>query len=172
MSKLSNEMWLPLVGYKNIYEVSNIGRVRRAIYSKPAPGTYPGRLLTKSKDNNGYAIVCLRKDGRACTKKVHGLIMSTFCGNKPYNKQVNHKNGDRFDSRLCNLEYVTASENIRHSMIVLKSKRITVLSIKQIASVKKLLASGWSQRKIAKKYNVCQGTISYQRRSFRWNLAA
>lgn len=98
------EEWRPVIGNPR-YEVSSLGRVRRA----------PQIIAPRSK--RGYLRVTLgsgtrkKKDQRI----VHQLVAEAFIGSCPPGKQVNHKSGDKSDNRPENLEYVTASENIRHS---------------------------------------------------------
>ena len=75
-----------------------------------------GRILRPSPDRCGYMTVHLNKNGRGYPKRVHRLVAEAFL-NPPNDKavQVNHKNGNKADNRLCNLEFVTPSENMYHS---------------------------------------------------------
>lgn len=75
-----------------------------------------GRILKASPDRCGYMTVHLTENSKAYTKRVHKLVLDSF-EKQPSREawQVNHKNGDKRDNRLCNLEYVTPSENMYHS---------------------------------------------------------
>lgn len=77
---------------------------------------HSGRYLKCSLDKDGYnKVSVIGSDGKAKTKRVGVAVLSSYT-EKPFkNAQVNHKNGVRTDDRLINLEWVTPSENIRHS---------------------------------------------------------
>lgn len=66
--------------------------------------------------------MALRRDGKSKTHRVHRLVASAFLGPIPDGKEVNHRNGDKADNRAENLEVVTRSENIRHSIDVLGNR--------------------------------------------------
>lgn len=67
-------------------------------------------------DKDGYSIVCL--DGKK--HRVHRLVAKTYIDNPDNKPQVNHINGVKDDNRVENLEWVTASENLKHAYRVLK----------------------------------------------------
>lgn len=98
-----SETWKPVPGREEQYAVSNHGRVLS--FRRRTP-----QLLTPQRFSNGYVGVYL---GRGKCHLVHRLVMEAFVG--PSKLQVNHKNRDRSDNALSNLEYVTTSENHRHS---------------------------------------------------------
>jgi hypothetical protein len=69
--------------------------------------------LKTSFSNYGYVIVSFSQYGKNQHKRVHRLVMEAFHG--PSELEVNHKNGDKTDNRLENLEYCTHSQNIQHA---------------------------------------------------------
>lgn len=75
-----------------------------------------GRPLKGGTDTHGYSNVCLRENGSQHTKLVHLLVAEAFL-EQPSEEawQVNHKNGNKRDCRLENLEYMTPSENMLHA---------------------------------------------------------
>jgi hypothetical protein len=122
------ENWKPIKGYEGWYEVSDLGNVRsvdrKVDFVDGRYATYKGQLMKQSKHYHGYWIVNLFKNKKQSTKFVHRLMAEAFIPN-PNNKQVvNHKDGDKANNKLSNLEWVTQLENITHSITVLGKKRI------------------------------------------------
>ena len=103
-------MWRSVKGYEGLYEASTDGEVR-SIARRTTKG---GILKLYVSPHNGYAYVTLSKNNKRKTKRVHRLIATAFWGDRP-EKQINHKNGDKTDNRLSNLEYCTQSENMKHA---------------------------------------------------------
>lgn len=91
------------------YEVSSLGRIRN-------PKT--GRVLSQCNHSKGYLIVNICGG----TKTVHKLVASTFIDKPQDKKEINHKNGNKKDNRIENLEWVTHSENNLHCYRILKRK--------------------------------------------------
>lgn len=92
--------------HETVYSVSNTGKVRNDLYMRTLDGTLA---------NNGYVMVHLycRMD-KVCS--VHRLVMKAFCPCDGMDDlQINHKDGNKTNNNLDNLEWVTALENIRHS---------------------------------------------------------
>jgi hypothetical protein len=124
--ELFNEEWRVIQGYPD-YEVSDYGNVRskdRIIRQFGHKGYYErlmkGRLLKLRKQNAGYLVVWLCKDGMSKIVTVHRLVACAFIGVSELD--VNHKNGDKTDNRVDNLEYVDRSTNIKHSYNVLNQR--------------------------------------------------
>ena len=110
------EIWKPIAGYENRYEVSSLGKIRsvnRYITNKGLKGrgyTLNGKQLKVCKANNGYYVVNL---GRK-THFVHRLVCEAFIGTIPKGMTVNHKDGNKANNRAENLEWLTIGDNIRH----------------------------------------------------------
>ena len=123
------EEWRSIPGYNNGYEVSNLGRVKsldRKVYRKD--GSYIkkyGRLLIQSINNFGYNRVEISIFNKGKEYFVHRLVAMVFLVFDE-NKQVNHINGVKTDNRVCNLEMVTQSENIKHRLNVLRQNPPTL----------------------------------------------
>lgn len=109
--------------------------------------------------------VDLMRNGQRVKCKVHRLVAQTYLMNPDNKPEVNHLNGDRFDNRLENLEWVTSSENRQHCARVLKKRGGNMpakarLIDKNIPSILRDLKAGIKQRTIAVKYNVTPSVIS------------
>ena len=105
------EVWRPVVGFEGRYIVSNFGRVR----SVDGYGRKPARLLKIKKSYRGYMCIDLY-DGRGGHKKlVHRLVAEAFIENPDKCPQVNHKDCNKENNHADNLEWCTASQNIRHA---------------------------------------------------------
>ena len=103
------EFWVDIPGYRGKYQVSNLGNVRSTNYN----GTQRTRNMVLC-EREGYDSVHLRIDGKGSTESVHRLVAMSFIPNPDNKPQVNHKNGDRKDNRVENLEWCTNSENMIH----------------------------------------------------------
>lgn len=109
------EVWsyaYPYIG--SGYLVSSFGR----IISLPRKGNFnKGRLMKTSVTKHGYEAFRFHdsRTNKAATIPVHRLVLKTFIGDKPKRNQVNHKDGNKLNNRLENLEWCTASENNLHA---------------------------------------------------------
>lgn len=115
--------WKPVPGFEGIYSVSACGLVRR---DAPGRSTWVGRLLGTRPTSNGYHVVALWKSRATIQLGIHRIVLLAFVGQCPPGLVVNHKDGNKSNNRLENLEYVTESENNLHTCRVLK-KRINGL---------------------------------------------
>ncbi len=74
-----------------------------------------GKKLKVRPSKNGYARVLLCKDGKAKDFYIHRLVAETFIPNPNNKPTVNHKDGNKLNNTLSNLEWNTHSENALHS---------------------------------------------------------
>jgi hypothetical protein len=115
------EIWKDVIGYEGFYQVSNLGNIKsvnRIIYNKGSNchNKLKSRLLKSCKCNNGYFVVNL--SGK--TKYVHRIVCESFIKIIKSGLTVNHKDGDKSNNNINNLEIVTYSENHIHAFKVLK----------------------------------------------------
>jgi hypothetical protein len=107
------EKWKPIHSLNCNYEASNLGRIRRAVGSR---GTTKGRICAIGTMPAGYKVVSVQHDKQTVTRLVHRLVAEAFFGLPPADYEVNHKDSDKSNNRLENLEYVTRSENLQHAV--------------------------------------------------------
>ena len=124
------EILKEVFGYENKYFVSNYGfvyRKEKEVYKKMKP--YCG--------TSKYLHISFFKDGRYKTYDVHRLVAECFLSKKEGKTEVNHKNGNREDNRIENLEWVSRSENLIHRHRVLNrlpvgSKSVVCFETKKV----------------------------------------
>lgn len=152
------ENWKKIEGYEK-YSVSDFGRIRN---------DKTGRIMKTPCGKNGYPRVNLYDDMKASSKSVHRFVAETFIPNTENKEQINHIDGNKMNNNVTNLEWVSPSENIRHSFVNGLSKgpkgeingqcKLTEVEVLEIRRLRK---EGWKQNEIARKFNVVQGQISY-----------
>ena len=102
------ELFRDIGGYESLYQISNLGNVRSF-----TPLSKGGNL--KPVYRKGYATVILRKNGVSKIHSVHRLIAQAFIPNPLQLPYVNHKDGNKSNNDISNLEWCTHLENMRHA---------------------------------------------------------
>ena len=105
---MTEEIWLDIKNYEGLYQVSDFGRVKSLKSNKE-------KILKPFARPNGYLGVTLSKKGKSITKSIHRIVAETFISNQNKLLQVNHKDGNKQNNNVNNLEWCTAQENIKHS---------------------------------------------------------
>jgi len=116
MTKSESEIWKALPGVPGV-EVSTLGRVRtldKIVSSEKRTQFVKGHVLKQCDNSCGYLMVHIPIDGKLITKSVHRLIAKTFIPNPDNLPQINHKNCDRSDNCVINLEWCNNSYNIQY----------------------------------------------------------
>lgn len=102
------ESWIPLVGFEEKYQVSNLGRVKSLNYRG---NTQRESILIPSVVGRYLKLSLVDNNNDVITRRVHRLVAISFLG--PSNGMVvDHINGNGHDNRLCNLRYITSRGNI------------------------------------------------------------
>lgn len=108
------EIWKSVVGYSNLYEVSNLGRVKSL---KRVPNT-----ILKPSSNGRYLQLVLHKNGTKSKKYIHRLVAEAFIPNPCGFSEVNHKDEDKTNNSVSNLEWCDSSYNNTYNQRHIKSR--------------------------------------------------
>ena len=152
---MQNEMWRPVADYDGIYEVSNMGRVRRVAKGQ---GARAGRVLTGKRDSGGYRQVNLTREGTKKRTLVHRLVAFAFLGSppSPTANHVNHIDADRSNNIPSNLEWVTRKENTQHAVRLGRvASKLTEEQREEIVRLKESV----SQRGLARRFSVARTLV-------------
>ena len=108
---MKEEIWKDINNYEGLYQVSSFGNIKSFKRHKE------GRLLKPGKYSNGYLFVHLcNESGVKTSHSTHRLVAEAFIPNPNNLPQVNHKNGIKTCNEVWNLEWCTASDNMRHTV--------------------------------------------------------
>jgi hypothetical protein len=157
------EVWRTIKDFEN-YKVSNYGNVKRLdslVHQSGKIFKYKGRVL-KQENVKGYKRVSLSKGKIIKRFQVHRLVAMCFHINFNDKKCVNHINGIKTDNRSVNLEWVSHSENEKHSYDVLnKINPIRKLTSEQANYIKSIGVKGRSGnvKELSLNYNVTNNVI-------------
>ena len=106
-------MWKDIKDYEGLYQVSDQGEVRRK-FKKGYK-----QLKASVSQPSGYLSVSLSKNGKQKNKSIHRLVAETFLEQPSKEYEVNHKDGNKLNNNLSNLEWVTQKANIDHANYVI-----------------------------------------------------
>ena len=114
------EIWKDIVGYEGLYQVSNFGRIKsldRVIkYSNGKICKYKEETKALTKDGKGYSRVLVSKNGKHKNLRVHRLVAQAFIPNPHNLSQVNHKDEDKTNNCVDNLEWCNCQYNVDYSL--------------------------------------------------------
>ncbi len=161
------EEWREIPGFDGHYDVSSYGNVRRSFNAPERRSTTRGRVLIPDRHNSGYYRLSLHVHGKCHRIFVHRLVSRAFLGLMP-RQHVNHKDGDKHNNALSNLECVTPQENVRHAWAnnLCHARQGELhggakLTDSDIRKIRAAASRGVAQRSIAAVFNVTETTVSY-----------
>ena len=157
-----NEEWRPIEGYEGLYEVSNLGRVRSVDrYVKSKGESYwlrKGKMLSPAKDKNGYLKVNLSCNGKNNIIRVHRLVAEAFIPAIEGLSEVNHKDEDKTNNRVENLEWCDRKYNNNYGTKIERQKN---------TNIQNGFWTGLSKEEYMKKYN--QDRKEYKKKWYQEN---
>lgn len=119
LEDLPNEEWRDVVGYEGLYQVSNLGRVKslevkfkNSFYNKKRE-----KIMSQHDNGKGYLTISISINGKSKKEYVHRLVANSFIYRDEDKVEVNHKNLNKKDNNINNLEWVSKKENMRHARI-------------------------------------------------------
>jgi len=164
------EIWKDVVGYETIFIISNMGRV----FSKRT-----NKILKQGKVKSGYSVLSTRVEGVCKCFRIHRLVAMAFIDNLNDLPEVNHKDGNKNNNIVSNLEWVTGKENVQHAfkMGLNKAKKriknsgskLTEEQVEFIIKNAKKNGGKYSSRELGEMFNVHHTNISKAARKFSYN---
>lgn len=149
-------------GYEGLYSILETGEVlclgQRKVWKK--------KVLT----NRGYLSVDLFKDGKYTKHSIHRLIAITFIPNPDCLPEVNHKDGNKLNNSIDNLEWMSHSDNVKHAFrmgLKKPTRPNTSLNEAQVRAMREMWSNGAKYSYLAKLFNMSTGSIRqivYRRR--------
>lgn len=174
------EHWRNIKGYEGLYQVSDLGRVRsfnphngnrgglEKRYDLPRRRNIP-MITNIFWSDKGYGFSTLYYKGVARKYPIHRLVAQAFIGNPEGKPQINHKNGIKSDNSSKNLEWCTASENMKHAYRTgLKRSstgeldgraKLNNFQVKRIRLMRSILGKAITYDKLAELFKVNRATI-------------
>ena len=124
------EEWRPIEGYEGLYEVSNTGQVRSLDrYVKGKGESYrlqKGKMLSPIKDTGDYLKVNLSCNGKNKMFFVHRLAAQAFLLNPDNLPEINHKDEDKSNNRVDNLEFCDRKYNVNYGTAKIRSRNTNI----------------------------------------------
>ena len=122
------EIWKDIKGYEGLYQVSNFGEIKSlgrkysyySISNNLVNGRRFPRKLKQGVRKDGYLFVALVKNKNKKYMSTHRIVALNFLTPIKGKNQVNHKDGDKKNNQVKNLEWCTGKENVYHSRYILK----------------------------------------------------
>lgn len=115
---MMNERWVKIPGYEGLYEVSNMSRIKsvdRCFVRNGVTVYLKGQLLKQHLSKRGYWCVKLSNGGKTKTKTVHRFV-GLFIKNPQSLPDINHKDGNKTNNHIDNLEWCNHTQNMQHAI--------------------------------------------------------
>lgn len=162
---MNSQNFLPqaIKGYEDNYTIDILGNVlskESKLWNGKNWRIKPAKYLKPTKGKIGYLVIGLSKNKKCKLHYIHRLIAEAFIPNPQKKPQINHKDGNKLNNKLENLEWVTCKENINHAistgLTIAKPRygeknpahKVTLYQVKKIRKEKGML------KNIAPKYGI------------------
>jgi len=175
------EEWEPIKGYEGLYEVSNLGRIKSLARKRGQVGVNwsrygVDRILPGYMSQYGYKIIQLWKNNKVKLRNVHSYVLEAFKPKVEGKNCCNHKDGNKLNNNIDNLEWCTYKENNNHAFKIglCDHRRGEVLhnaklSNNQVVKIKRLLIQGKHKlQEIGDMFNVTKGCIWHIKHNRNW----
>lgn len=170
---MEKEIWKGIVGYENLYEVSNLGNVKSLVRSKSIK---ENKVMKPTAHCTGYQIIGLCLNKKQTLFRLHRIVALHFCEKKDGCDIVNHKNGIKNDNRASNLEWTTVSGNTSHSFRMGfqevrrgEKSNFSVLSESDVLKIReKFKQGGYTKKQLGTLFNVSQTCIHHVVNRINW----
>jgi len=159
----SNEIWRDIVGYEDTHQVSNLGRVRvkeRVINTSTGKRKYKSKLLSIQTSVGGYKFVILIVNNNRKTAYIHRLVAEAFIPNPENLPEVNHKDEDKSNNSIENLEWCTVAYNNTYGTRLERVSKTRSKSIIQYSLDGTFIRIWDSTREAAKFIGCCRENIN------------
>lgn len=154
------EQWLPIEGYKGLYEVSNFGEVKSLERFDSRGRHLKEKLLSPVKIKNGYLYVVLSKNGIKKPFTIHRLVYSAFVGEIPEGLQCNHIDENKENNRVENLNLMTSKQNNNWGTHNSRSAAARSKPVEAIDKITGRIVYTFPSIAEAERQGFCQGNIS------------
>lgn len=171
----NKEIWKDIPGYEGLYQASRSGKIRsmsRRLDYRTGSRMIDGRILRPALSKEGYLRVCLCREGEEKNGKVHRLICLTFLPNPENKPHVNHKDGNKLNNHVDNLEWCTASYNQRHAFakgLAKPNYSGRKIDYETAEIIRKRCANGETKSVLGKEFGLSKGHIWFIVSGFCWN---
>lgn len=112
LNRIEGELWIPVIGYENLYEISNLGRVKSITFRNNKTTNRRDKILCSTDNGNGYLIVSLCKNGKRNNHYIHRLVANAFLIPDTTKTFVNHLDFNKTNNIPENLSWCTQKENV------------------------------------------------------------
>ena len=150
---MTEEIWCPIKGYESLYEVSDQGRVKSIGYGKE-------RILKPGRIKTGYLRVNLCKNGEMKNWLVHRLVAKTFIPNPDNLQEVNHKDENKENNSVQNLEWCDRKYNLNFGTRAQRQSEKCSKPVLQYTKSGEFVREWKSTMDIERNLNYSQGNIS------------
>ncbi|MDS7057068.1 NUMOD4 motif-containing HNH endonuclease [Klebsiella pneumoniae] len=168
--------WKDIKGFEGLYQINDAGELRsldrKELCTRKDGKQFfrnrKGKMLNPSRDEDGYLVTMLSRDGKPKGVKIHRLVAEAFISNPENKEHVNHKDGDKENNHVDNLEWATPLENVTHAVetklkndkgVNNNNAKLTMEEVKYIKENYKPRDKEFGAKALAEKFGVHSITI-------------